>query len=229
MGFEPAVRSILKQIRPDRQLSLFTATWPKEVRSLAAEIMNDQFYRLTVGSNDSPAKSVSQHIELCDENEKVTLLMGLLQMKKSENKNFKALVFCNKKSSASVTTHILSKNKFNVDSFYGDMTSEARTKALNMFRSGQIEILIASDAAARGLDVKDIGLVVNLDFPNDMETYIHRIGRTGRAGNKGESISFVTAQDGSKFSQIVRLLSNSNQPIPPDLLQFATGSGYRKF
>jgi ATP-dependent RNA helicase DDX5/DBP2 len=219
MGFEPAIRAVLSQIRPDRQISLFTATWPKEVRALASEFMGKSFYRLTVGKSLSPAKSVSQHIEFCEEFEKAELLAGVLRLKKDEQKHFKALVFCNTKNSSEMLTNYLKKFNFNAECFHGDMTQGARTQAFNKFKLGRLDVLIASDAAARGLDVKDISLVVNHDFPRDMETYIHRIGRTGRAGAKGESISFVTQNEQKQFSQIIKLLTLGNQPIPPELLQ----------
>jgi superfamily II DNA/RNA helicase len=218
MGFESSIRSILKHVRPDRQISLFTATWPKEVRSLASELMGNSFYRLTVGGEVSPAKSVSQHIEICEEYEKLDLLIGLLKMKFQENPNSKALIFCNKKMSSISIANSLRRNRFGSECFHGDMEQNARDRALAGFRDGSLRILVASDAAARGLDVKDITLVVNYDFPNDMETYVHRIGRTGRAGSKGDSISFVTSDDQKKYKDIVKLLTLGNQPIPPQLM-----------
>ncbi|CAJ1966526.1 unnamed protein product [Cylindrotheca closterium] len=194
MGFEPQLRKIVSQIRPDRQVLMWSATWPKEVQNLARDYLND-YYQVTVGSLDlSGNKDVTQTIEGCD-----------------------------------MLTRSLRMDGFQARAMHGDKSQEERDWALREFKSCQSSLLVATDVAARGLDVDDIRMVVNFDFPNDMESYIHRIGRTGRAGRKGDAVSFfVSEKNGRLAKSLLEILNRTTQNIPSELQALAAFAAPKK-
>jgi len=188
MGFEQQLRKIVGQIRPDRQVLMWSATWPKEVMILASDYLND-FYQVTVGSLDlSGNKDVTQIIEVCADGDKYPSLLRYLRQTLTPKD--RVLVFVETKKGADMLTQSLRMDGFQARAMHGDKGQEERDWVLREFKTLQSTLLIATDVAARGLDVSDIRMVVNFDMPNDMESYIHRIGRTGRAGKKGTAISF---------------------------------------
>jgi ATP-dependent RNA helicase DDX5/DBP2 len=221
MGFAQPIHSIRQQIRPDRQMVMFTATWPKDVRELARDYMGTDFLQLTIGSEEMAAKTVHQHIEMCEDYEKAELLQIVLQQNREESQAkglpFRALIFCNRKGMTERVASLFDRSDLRCAAFHGDVTQDQRQRILQNFRDGKINVLVASDAASRGLDVKNISIVVNYEFPNNIETYIHRIGRTGRAGTTGFAVSFLSWENQRLFSDLVQLLKRNNQPIPPEL------------
>jgi len=224
MGFEPQLRKICSQIRPDRQVLMWSATWPREVENLASDYLHD-FYQVTVGSLDLAGnKDVTQIIDMCTDQDKYRNLLKYLR----ENLSAKdrVLVFVETKKGCDMLTRSLRLDGFQARAMHGDKSQEERDWVLREFKSCQSTLLVATDVAARGLDVDDIRMVVNFDFPNDMESYIHRIGRTGRAGKKGIAVSFFVSQKNSRVArELVDILNRTQQTIPPELQSLSSFSG----
>lgn len=249
MGFEPQIRSIVAAMAaPEkRQTLLFSATWPKEIQSLAHDFLRNPV-QINVGEvNALVANSdIKQTIVMCRDDEKfdklTEILKELLGPTKEGTKDeasksatsssaqpvgggkdhAKLIVFVAKKISCHDLANRLWEDGYAVDSLHGDRPQWERTKVMNAFKSGMLRMLIATDVAARGLDVKDVGVVVNFDMPagvNAVEDYVHRIGRTGRAGQKGKAYTFFTQGDKKCATQLVDVLRKAEQMIPTELLQ----------
>jgi len=224
MGFEPQLRKICSQIRPDRQVLMWSATWPREVQQLAQDYLQD-YYQVTVGSLELTGnKDVTQNIVVCSDQEKYSHLLKFIQDNLSEKD--RVLVFVETKKGCDMLTRSLRMDNLQARAMHGDKSQEERDWALKEFKSRQSTLLVATDVAARGLDVDDIKMVVNFDMPNDMESYIHRIGRTGRAGKKGTAVSlFVLEKNARLASPLVEILKRTDQNIPPELHSAASFSG----
>jgi ATP-dependent RNA helicase DDX5/DBP2 len=220
MGFEPQMKQIVSQIRPDRQTLLWSATWPKEVRQIAAEFTQNPL-KITVGSDDLTANPrVTQHIECVAPYEKMQRLKDILADTKG-----KTLIFTGTKYAADDLANELSANGIRAAAIHGDKSQNARDYILRQFKSGAVPVMIATDVASRGLDVKDITKVINFDFPKAIEDYIHRIGRTGRAGNFGDAYSFFCPEDAKKAKELIRVLKEANQVVPQKLSDYAYRMG----
>ena len=209
MGFEPDIRKVLLDVRPDRQSVMTSATWPPGVRTMARRYLKNPA-QIYVGTLDLNAvHSVRQELRFIDEENKRAALFDFVghDLKPDE----KLLVFCGRKSTASDVASDLSRNDIPCESIHGDRDQQDRENALADFKESVIRILIATDVASRGLDVADITHVLNYDFPKDMEEYVHRVGRTGRAGRSGVAISFLTRQDWSKAPELIKILEDANQ------------------
>jgi ATP-dependent RNA helicase DDX5/DBP2 len=213
MGFEEQLKMILSQVRPDRQVMMFSATWPKKVSFLAREYFKD-YIHINVGPEDLSAnKNVSQKFEFIPVHKKVDTLVDII--KKNEGK--KVLVFCSTKVGCTELSYILKSNNVRCGEIHGDKTQIHRENILDDLKTGKIKVLVATDVAARGIDIKDINIVINFDFPKRIEDYVHRIGRTGRAGRLGDSITFFTPMDGQYAVELINTLKQSGQPIPEQL------------
>jgi len=218
MGFEPQIRKILEQIRPDRQTLMWSATWPKEVQRLAKDFLVDPI-QINIGSLGLSANhKVVQHIQICQEADKRTKLLKLLEEVMDGGK---ILIFTETKRGTDQLTRNLRTDGWPALAIHGDKSQQERDWVLAEFKTGKSPIMIATDVAARGLDVKDIKYVINYDFPNSLEDYVHRIGRTGRAGASGVSYTFFTPQNMKLAKELVDVLEESKQEIPPELGQFA--------
>ena len=172
MGFEPQLRKICSQIRPDRQVLMWSATWPKEVQSLANDYLKD-YYQVTVGSLDlSGNKNITQDIQVCTDQDKYGTLLRILREKLSSKD--RVLVFVETKKGCDMLTRSLRADGFQARAMHGDKSQEERDWVLREFKNMSSTLLVATDVAARGLDVDDIRIVVNFDFPKEMESYIHR-------------------------------------------------------
>ncbi|KWU45570.1 DEAD-domain-containing protein [Rhodotorula sp. JG-1b] len=223
MGFEPQIRKILEQIRPDRQTLMFSATWPKEVQKLAHTYLKD-FIQVTIGSLELSANlNITQIVEVCSDFEKRGKLIKHLEKISSENA--KVLIFIATKRVADDLTKYLRQDGWPALAIHGDKQQQERDWVLAEFKSGRSPIMIATDVASRGLDVKDIGYVINYDMPNGIEDYIHRIGRTGRAGAKGTAYSYITPDQGRLAKDLVKILQDAKQVVPPQLLEIAQFGG----
>jgi ATP-dependent RNA helicase DDX5/DBP2 len=223
MGFEPQIRKIVSQIRPDRQTLLFSATWPKEVQRLAMDFLQD-FIQVNIGSMDLTANhNVKQVIEVCTDFEKRNKLVKHLDQISQENG--KVLIFVGTKRVADDLTKFLRQDGWPALAIHGDKAQQERDWVLAEFKSGRSPIMLATDVASRGLDVKDIKYVINYDFPNNCEDYIHRIGRTGRAGNTGVSYTYFTAENSKQARELVGILRESKADIPPELEQMGMYGG----
>uniref|UniRef100_A0A7S3JTY3 RNA helicase n=1 Tax=Aureoumbra lagunensis TaxID=44058 RepID=A0A7S3JTY3_9STRA len=221
MGFEPQLRKIVSQIRPDRQTLMWSATWPKEVRTLANDFLKD-YYQVTVGSLDLAANTdIEQIIHVVEDATKYKRMVDFLHDRPA---NDKMLVFVETKRGADQLTRSLQKDRFSARCIHGDKSQAERDWVLNDFRSGKCMLLIATDVAARGLDIKDIQTVVNFDFPSNLEDYVHRIGRCGRAGQKGTALSFFTAKSIKWSRRLIKILQDAKQQVPPDLISMSQSS-----
>jgi ATP-dependent RNA helicase DDX5/DBP2 len=228
MGFEPQIRKILERLPRKRHTLFFTATWPPEVRKLASEILYQPF-KVMIGNRDvlKGNQDVIQLVRMVDGFQKDRAMMDLLQEAGLTNPTSagKALVFANTKRGCDQLIQQLYRSGVSCNSIHGDKDQVQRDDALNSLKSGRIRVLVATDVAARGLDIKGIGMVVNYDPANNTEDYVHRIGRTGRAGAKGFAVTFMSRQDAGKARGIMEVMQRTNQEIPRELQDMARSSG----
>jgi len=223
MGFEPQIRKILDQIRPDKQTLMWSATWPKEVRRLAEEFLQD-YIQVNIGAMTLTANhNILQIIDVCMEHEKEEKLVKLLNEIMQEKEN-KTLIFVETKRKADDIARRMKRDGWPVLSIHGDKSQQERDWALNDFRGGRNPILIATDVASRGLDVDDIKFVINFDYPNCSEDYVHRIGRTGRATATGTAYTFFTPGNSKQAGDLCGVLREAKQVISPKLLQLEESS-----
>ncbi|KAH9621854.1 hypothetical protein KSS87_008022 [Heliosperma pusillum] len=244
MGFEQDVRSILSQtcsgsevhalrlsaaafssiyqaIRT-RQMVMFSATWPSEVHQLAQEFMDPNPVKVVVGSEDLAANhDVMQIVEVLDEFKRDQRLVALLD-KYHHSQSHRVIVFVLYQKEADRVERFLQERGWNVVGIHAGKQQAARTKSLALFKSGTCPLLIATDVAARGLDIPDVEVVINYSFPLTTEDYVHRIGRTGRAGKKGVAHTFFTKDNKGLAGELVNVLREAGQHIPPDLVKFGT-------
>eukprot|EP00106_Octopus_bimaculoides_P003129 XP_014770571.1 PREDICTED: probable ATP-dependent RNA helicase DDX46 isoform X3 [Octopus bimaculoides] len=213
MGFEPQVMRIVDNIRPDRQLVMFSATFPRQMEALARHILTKPI-EVQVGGRSVVCKDVEQHVILLDEDQKFFKLLELLGIYQELGS---VLVFVDKQEHADEVMKELLKHAYPCMSLHGGIDQYDRDSTILDFKNGTIKLLVATSVAARGLDVKHLILVINYDCPNHYEDYVHRCGRTGRAGNKGFAFTFITP-DQEKYSiDIIKALELSGAPVPPDL------------
>lgn len=218
MGFEPQIRKILGQIRPDKQMLMWSATWPKEVKRLAEDFMGgNKYVHLNIGSENLSANhNILQIVDVCQEWEKEDKIARLLEEMTSDG-TAKILIFAETKKRCDELTRSMRKNGYRAMCIHGDKKQEERDWVLGEFRSGKAQVLVATDVAARGLDVDDVKFVVNYDYPMQDEDYIHRIGRTGRKNNTGTAYTFMTEKNGKSVSQLIQILKEANQVVNPQL------------
>ncbi|WOL11740.1 ATP-dependent RNA helicase-like protein DB10 [Canna indica] len=223
MGFEPQIRKIVKEVPHRRQTLMFTATWPKEVRKIAADLL-DHPVQVNIGSTDELVanSAITQYVEVITPAEKQRRLEQILR---SQDPGSKVIVFCSTKRMCDQLARTLTR-QFNAAAIHGDKSQAERDRVLSQFRTGRSPILVATDVAARGLDIKDIRVVVNYDFPTGVEDYVHRIGRTGRAGATGMSYTFFCDQDSKYAADLVRVLEGANQRVPKDLKDMVSRGGF---
>lgn len=225
MGFEPQIRQVCGQIRPDRQTLMFSATWPQEIRSLAASFQRD-FIRIHIGSEQLLANSdVRQHFFVLEEYEKNNKLMEIFRLVGRQ----RMLIFTKTKKMADLLYNSLVRCGVPAMVIHGDKDQHHRDRTLERFKNEPAGCLVATDVAARGLDIKNLDVVVNYDFSTNIEDYVHRIGRTGRAGNKGDAYTFLTHEEPAKtMRELCDLLRRAGQTIPPEVEAMSMGrGGYR--
>ncbi|KAJ5974196.1 hypothetical protein N7481_011406 [Penicillium waksmanii] len=224
MGFEPQIRKIIGQIRPDRQTCMWSATWPKEVRQLASDFLND-YIQVNIGSLDLSANHrITQIVEVMSDFEKRDRMIKHME-KIMEDRSNKILIFTGTKRIADEITRFLRQDGWPALSIHGDKQQQERDWVLNEFKQGKSPIMVATDVASRGIDVRDITHVLNYDYPNNSEDYVHRIGRTGRAGAKGTAITFFTTDNSKQARDLVTILSEAKQQIDPRLAEMVRYSG----
>ena len=220
-GFEKEVRQILSSTKSSRQSAMFSATWPSAVEKLAAEYLSKPV-KVTIGSIDLGANAnVTQIVEVIDPMQKERRITQLLKEYHSSRTN-RVLIFALYKKEAARIEQSLRRSGWNCICIHGDMSQDARSKSFYDFKSGKVPLLIATDVAARGLDIPNVEYVINYTFPLTIEDYVHRIGRTGRAGNKGISHTFFTLHDKARSGELVNILKQTNQSVPADLMAFGT-------
>ncbi|KAH7935343.1 probable ATP-dependent RNA helicase DDX46 [Rhipicephalus sanguineus] len=213
MGFEPQVMRIIDSIRPDRQTVMFSATFPRQMEALARRILIKPI-EILVGGRSVVCKDVEQHVVILTQEEKFFKLLELLGLYQDKGS---AIVFVDKQEHADILLKDLMKASHNAMALHGGIDQFDRDSTIVDFKAGKVGVLIATSVAARGLDVKHLILVVNFDCPNHYEDYVHRCGRTGRAGNKGYAYTFITEDQGRYTADVIKALELSGNPIPEDL------------
>jgi ATP-dependent RNA helicase RhlE len=204
MGFIPDIKRIIALLPkpPMRQTLLFSATFSDEIRKLSAQFLDDPA-TVEVARRNTPAELVTQYVYHVEANRKRELLAHLVKKNDWEQ----VLVFCKTKHGANRLASQLQRDKINADAIHGNKSQNARIRALEDFKEGKVKVLVATDIAARGLDIEDLPHVVNFDLPHVAEDYVHRIGRTGRAGATGEALSLVGGEDRPLLGAIERLIN----------------------
>lgn len=223
MGFEPQVMKIVNNIRPDRQTVLFSATFPKQMDSLARKILRRPL-EITVGGRSVVAAEIDQIVEVRAEDTKFNRLLEILGQMYNEDAEARTLIFVDRQEAADSLLRELMRKGYLCMSLHGGKDQIDRDQTIADFKSGVVPIVIATSVAARGLDVKQLKLVINYDAPNHMEDYVHRAGRTGRAGNKGTCVTFITEEQERYSVDLYRALKASNANVPKDLEDLASGS-----
>ncbi|XP_048487617.1 ATP-dependent RNA helicase dbp2 isoform X1 [Plutella xylostella] len=227
MGFEPQIRKIIEQIRPDRQVLMWSATWPKEVKNLAEEFLHD-YIQINIGSLSLSANhNILQIVDVCEEWEKNDKLITLLTEISSEEET-KTIIFAETKRKVDDITKTINRAGWRALAIHGDKNQQDRDYVLGQFRNMAGAILVATDVAARGLDVEDVKFVINYDYPNNSEDYVHRIGRTGRSQNTGTAYTLFTPNNSAKAKDLMSVLQEANQVVNPRLLELAQcGMGFK--
>ncbi len=214
MGFIPDIEKICKLLPPLRQTLLFSATMPKEIARLAKTFQKDPV-RIEVARQSKTAETIKQHVvklERGDDKAKRTALRRVIESRDVKN----GIVFCNRKREVDIVAKSLSKHGFSAAPIHGDLPQSARMDTLNKFRDGELQLLVASDVAARGLDIPDVGHVFNYAPPPKDEDYVHRIGRTGRAGREGESFTIVGPDDAKGWRGVMMLIKTDVEEFMPE-------------
>jgi len=218
MGFEPQVMKILANIRPDRQTVLFSATFPRQMESLARKTLAKPV-EIVVGGRSVVAPEITQIVEVRTEETKFIRLLELLGnlYAEEQNEDDRALIFVDRQESADSLLKDLMRKGYPCQSIHGGKDQIDRDSTIEDFKAGVMPIMIATSVAARGLDVKQLKLVVNYDAPNHLEDYVHRAGRTGRAGNTGTAVTFITPDQERYSLDIAKALRQSGQEVPEEL------------
>src|SRR3989454_4628016 len=215
MGFIPDIERICKLVPFTRQTLFFTATMPPEIRRITEQFLHNPV-KVEVSRPATTVATITQLLVKSgrEGHEKRDILRRLIRA----NENFKnAIIFCNRKREVAQLHRSLVRHGFNAVALHGDLDQSARTAALDAFRSGEAKLLIASDVAARGLDIPDVSHVFNFDVPHHADDYVHRIGRTGRAGKSGQTFMIVTPADSRNFDKVVRLVGQAPEEVRLDL------------
>jgi ATP-dependent RNA helicase DDX5/DBP2 len=237
MGFEPQIRKVIELLPKERQTMMFTATWPREVQTLAYEFLVNPV-EIKFGEQGLNAnKAILQKVFVIRESEKKDQLLKVLKElnpshssedSRSLLKVPKTIIFVSRKSSCDTLSNELWNLGYSVDSLHGDKQQFQRTRVMESFKFGRLQLLVATDVAARGLDVKDIEVVINYDFPagtNGVEDYVHRIGRTARGEASGKAYTFFTADDSKRATELIGVLKRAGQEVPEELNQWDRSRG----
>ena len=208
MGFSDDILQIAKHLPEKRQTIMFSATMPEKIRQLAKSLLHDPVeIRLAVSR---PADKIHQMAYICYEAQKIGIIKELFKVRKPE----RVIIFTGSKVKAKDLAISLTRAKFNCRAMHSDLSQQERDEVMYLFRSAQTDILVATDIVARGIDIDDITLVINFDVPHDAEDYVHRIGRTARAGAGGSAITLVSEKDQPEFKKIEQFLEKEVEKIP---------------
>jgi ATP-dependent RNA helicase RhlE len=208
MGFIHDVKRIISHLPKKRQTLFFSATMPKNIVSLSDEILTNP-KRVAVNPVSSTAETVQQYVYFTNKNKKMDLLLHILKDPKMDQ----VLLFSRTKHGANRIARKLNKKKIQASTIHGDRSQNQRQKALQQFKDGQIRVLVATDIAARGIDIDKLGYVINYDISNESETYVHRIGRCGRAGEEGVSISIAEPEENAYIRDIEKLIGQKIERV----------------
>ena len=218
MGFKEDIETILEATNQERQTVMFSATMPKPIVNLTKRYMNNP-QLVSVVTGEETNKDITQYYYNVQDKNKVEAVARLLHVYNPKL----TLIFCNTKRKVDDVTRELTKKGYNVDKIHGDLAQTARLHVLNKFHTGVLDMLVATDVAARGLDIKNVEAVINYDVPEKAEYYVHRIGRTGRIGNKGFSFTLASRREMGRIDQIFRftksVIKKRNIPLPEKVIQ----------
>jgi len=221
MGFEPQIRKIMKEIPPSRQTLFFTATWPEKVKRLANEFLRGA-WTVTIGNRDELKgnQDINQTLRTASGRDKTSVLISVLKeggVADRGNSAAKALVFCATKRACDTIAEQLVRAGVPCAAVHGDKNQRDREAALAALKEGRSKLLVCTDVAARGLDIKGVSLVVQYDPPGQLEDYVHRIGRTGRAGMKGDAVTLISERDTHALKNIITVMKRTNQNVTPEI------------
>jgi ATP-dependent RNA helicase RhlE len=208
MGFMPDIKRIIALLPPVRQNLLFSATFPDEIRKLTKSLLKNPA-EVQIAARNATADSVTHVVHPVPREKKREILSYLIQTRELKQ----VLVFCGTRIGANRLTHQLRKDHIQADAIHGDKTQAEREAALEAFKAGKTAVLVATDVASRGLDIQGLPQVINFDVPNSPEDYVHRIGRTGRAGLTGEAISLVSPEDSEALAAIEKLINKKLERV----------------
>jgi len=212
MGFEPQITRIVENVRPDRQTVMFSATFPSQVEMLARKVLRAPV-EIVVGGNSVVASTIDQYVEVVEEDKKFLRLLDILAAWQGKGA---ILIFVERQNTADRILRDLLSTGHRCLVLHGGMDQADRDSAIVDFKNGAVDILVATSVAARGLDVKHLRVVINFDVPNHFEDYVHRVGRTGRAGNKGTAYTFITKEQDMYASEIVKAFELSAKRAAED-------------
>jgi superfamily II DNA/RNA helicase len=213
MGFYDDIMQVVKHLPKERQTLMFSATMPPKIQKLAATILNNPAeVKIAVSK---PGENIDQNAVICYEAQKTAVLKHLFKTVSSK----RVIVFASSKLKVKELTRELRRNRYNVGEIHSDLEQTKRDEVLHEFRAGRIDALIATDIVARGIDIDDITMVVNYDVPHEAEDYVHRIGRTARAGANGCAVTFVSEKEQRYFAEIEQFLGKEvhKMELPPEL------------
>lgn len=208
MGFYNDIMTIAKQLPKQRQTMLFSATMPQEIRNLAKNILTNPVH-ITL-SIAKPADGIKQQSYICYEQQKIGIIKELFAHKKPE----RVILFTSRKNKVRDISIALKKCGYNVGEMHSDLSQSERDEIMYRFKSRQTDIVVATDILARGIDIDDIRLVINFDVPRDCDDYIHRVGRTARAGSEGRAVTFVSVEDQIHFKKIEDFIEQDIEKLP---------------
>jgi ATP-dependent RNA helicase RhlE len=208
MGFIPAIRRILQTLPKKRQTLLFSATFMPEIKALAAQFMKDPV-EIQVAAANAVAATIAHRAHPVSAERKRDLVVHLLNRDRRQ-----ALIFCRTKQRSDRLRRHLSAGGFRTEAIHGNKSQSARTRSLQDFKAGRTRILVATDIASRGLDIEQLPMVINFDLPMVPQDYIHRVGRTGRAGSEGQAVSLVSREETALFRDIQGLLDRKVEIVP---------------
>jgi superfamily II DNA/RNA helicase len=207
MGFIPDIERIFKLTPPKKQTLFFSATMPPEITRLTKQFLNDPT-RIEASRPATTNENIAQFLVRIPLSEPAAKRMTLRELvSRADVKN--GIVFCNRKSEVDVVAKSLRTHGFDAAAIHGDLDQSTRTRTLESFRKGELRLLVASDVAARGLDIPDVSHVFNYDVPHHADDYVHRIGRTGRAGKTGETFMIVTPADARSLDKVLKLIGKT--------------------
>ena len=219
MGFEPQIMKILQNIRPQRQTVLFSATFPPKMEALSKKVLNKPI-EIIVGGKAVVAPEIQQIVEVMSEESKFTRLLHLLG-ETHQDEDARSLCFVDRQEAAESLMNQIMRRGYPCHTIHGGKDQYDRDSVISDFKAGIFPVLVATSVAARGLDVKQLKMVVNYDCPNHLEDYVHRAGRTGRAGNTGRAVTFITGDQGRYASDVVKALKQSGVDVPEDVQKLA--------
>jgi len=226
MGFEPQIRQIVEGAdmcdKADRQTLMFSATFPRDIQMLAADFLRPEYMFLSVGRVGSTSENIQQEVLWVEDPDKRHLLMDILRSNAADHSGL-TLIFLETKRGVDALDDFLYNNRFRCTSIHGDRSQAQREDALRAFRTGETNLMVATAVAARGLDIPNVTHVINYDLPTDIDDYVHRIGRTGRAGNVGRATAFFNSGNRAIARGLHDLLKEANQNVPDWLSSMSRG------